>query len=792
MLPPRSLPRSWFSLRVVVALACGGVTGAPALPAGAATKVFHQSSARDFEEGEARGSTILPDGEIVPGLRTIRFSVEAAFVWCSTPSRDGKTVYFGTADDGKIVAVPAGAAEPATARVVAKLAVPWVSALSARADGRLLAAGNPGGGLFLVDPAGGTRTDLAHVPAAHIWALADDEPARRTYVATGVPGKIFVVDAKGQVRPLWDAHDAHVLSLVREADGTLLAGTSEEAILYRVSAAGVAEAIHDFEADEVRAIVRAPSGLYVAVNDFEGAPGATSPGPVASPIGAKGTKITPPAASAGGSGGGTSSGTGASAAPATAAAGSTGLLPRPGLRKSKAALYRIDASGRVEQVFALAEGYLTSLAVAQDGSIYAASGAQGRVHRIQPDGTSSLVVDVPERQILTLSGTAGSGGGAGGAGTATALWLGAGDAAAVYAARPADGPGTTESGRYVSKVLDADYLAAWGALHWRGSHVRFETRAGNTAKPDGSWRPWRPLRAVSEPQRGDREGGVGHVEEALGPAGAAGSASPAHHPARYLQYRATLHGRDARLREVAVYVLPQNQRPRLTQISVADPGAGSGSSSGLGLGLGLGSLSGATSTSGATGLAAHSPHTPVLKLRWKVDNDDGDEVVYRLAVRPVDGEVWRPLAGMGGATGDPLTRPELDWNTEAIPDGRYIVRVTASDERSQPAERALSSSLDSEPLLVDNRKPDVLAVTVRYPTISGRIEDLASPITEIAMAIDGGEWRLLSPTDGIADEKVESFALTLPRLSRGPHAVAIRASDSNDNLGALQLEVMAP
>jgi hypothetical protein len=181
-----------------------------------------------------------------------------------------------------------------------------------------------------------------------------------------------------------------------------------------------------------------------------------------------------------------------------------------------------------------------------------------------------------------------------------------------------------------------------------------------------------------------------------------------------------------------------------------------------------------------------------VKLRWKVDNEDGDELVYRLAVRPVEGAVWRPLAGMGGATGDPLTKPELDWNTEAIPDGRYVVRVTASDERSQAAERALSSFLDSEPLLVDNRKPDVLAVTVRYPTISGRIEDLASPITEIAVAIDGGEWRLLSPTDGIADEKVESFALTLPPLSRGPHAVAIRASDSNDNLGALQLEVMAP
>jgi hypothetical protein len=748
-----------------------------------ATRAFRQSSAKDFEEGETTGSSILPDGQVVPGLRTARVALEAAFAWCSVASRDGGTVYFGSGDEGKVFAVEARADQlqaPAS-RLVAKLDVPWVSALSARADGRLLAAGNPGGGLSIIDPTRGTRVPFARVPAAHIWAIAEDEGARTTYVATGIPGKVFAVDPAGRVRALWDAHDAHVLALLREENGTLLAGTSEQAILYRVSVDGHAEAVHDFEADEVRAIARAPSGLYVAVNDFDGPGSGSGVAPAGSPastspVAAKGTKVAPP--TSGGIAGVGSGGPAGSSA--TGASGGAGLLPRPGLRRSRAALYRIDGSGRIEQVFALGDGYLTSLLVATDGSVYAASGAEGRVYRIRPDDTASLVIDVPERQVLTMA-PGGARRGAAAAATPAAgapppeLWLGTGDAAAVYSAREAGGPGA-EGAKYLSRVLDAEYPAAWGALHWRGDHVAFETRSGNTAKPDGSWRPWRALAAATE-QGG---AGVGHID--------AGSPSL---PARYLQYRATLVGREARLREVTVYYLPQNQRPRVTQIGLADTGAASG-------GAGTGAASGASGTSAnasspaANPGGARAPHVPLLKLRWKVDDDDGDELVYRLSVRPLEGSVWRPLAGMGGGTGDPLTRAELDWNTESIPDGQYIVRVTASDERSQPVDRALSSSLDSEPLLVDNRKPDVLPVKVTYPTVTGRVEDRASPITEIAVAIDGGEWHLLSPSDGIADEKVESFSFTLPKLARGPHAVAIRATDSNDNLGALQLEVTAP
>jgi outer membrane protein assembly factor BamB len=691
---------------------------AAATATAAVTKSFRQTTAKDFEEGEATASMVLPTGDVVPGMKSSPITLDAAFVWCSALSPDGKTAYFGTGDQGRIYAVDTSATG-GKARLVTTLEAAWVTALAVRPDGTLVAGTTPGGRVYTVDPKGGKAKLLSTLTAEHVWALALDGKSGTVYAGTGGPGKIAAIEVGGRTRAIWSSGDKHVVSLLAADDKHLYAGTSEEAILYKVSLDGRAEALADFDAEEVRALARHGGALYAAVNDFErsGGVSVSTPGAAAAP---RGTKIT----------------VAASGSPASA-----GSLPRPGQRKAKAALYRIDPDGRMEQLFAIPDGYFTTLEFDDGGRAYVGTGSEGRVYRVAPDRTAALAIDVSERQALTLL-RAGNG-----------FLVGTGDVGGVHRATPA----APKQATYLSRVLDGEYRSRWGLFRWHGSRdVTIESRSGNTAKPDATWTGF----AALDRPRPTAEGGVGQV------------ASP---PARYVQYRATFGAPEGRLAAVTLAYLPQNQRARITELGPADSAPAPA----------IGAL-GALAASGTTP-AAPRVHQTVIKLRWKVENPDGDELAYRLAFRQENDAVWRPLGGP-----DPLTKTEYDWNTEGLPDGTYVVKVTASDERSVPRELALDTTFTSTPILVDNRKPEVVGLTVKYPYVSGRARDDQSPLVAMEYSIDGGEWQVLAAADGICDDVVESFTIKLPTLAPGPHAIAVRAWDSADNVGAGGVSLRSP
>jgi hypothetical protein len=714
-------PISRLACRLAPALVA---TLALAASAGAAVpKTFRQTSAKDFEEGEATASLILPDGAVVPGMKPSPIAVDAAFVWCGATSPNGRTAYFGTGDEGRIYAVDVEGNDT-RARLLATLDAAWVTALATRPDGTLIAGTTPGGRVFTIDPKSGAARPLATLGVDHVWALVVDAKTGVVYAGTGGPGKIFAIDPSGKSRELWASGDQHVVSLL-QADAThLYAGTSDQAILFRVGLDGKAEALADFDAEEVRALGRFGGSLYAAVNDFE----RVGPTPTLAPAGPHGTKIT----------------VSPSGSPASA-----GSLPRPGQRKAKAALYRIDPDGRMEQVFSIGDGYLTSLAFDDQGRAFVGSGTEGRVFRVDANRDAALAIDLPERQALTLL-RAGK-----------TFLVGTGDVGGIYRVVAA----ASRQATYLSRVMDADFRARFGLLRWRGAHgLGVETRSGNTARPDPTWSAFAGL----DRPRATADGGVGLV------------ASPA---ARYVQYRVTFGAPDARLDAVTLAYLAQNQRARITELTVGDPAPpASGAANPFG---GL-SLSTSLSTSLSSGAAPARAHSPVVKLRWKADNPDGDELDYRLTFRQEDEAVWRPLGGP-----DPLSKGEYDWNTEGLPDGNYVVRVVASDERSEARERVLEASFTSTPILVDNRKPEVVGLVAKYPFVSGRARDDQSPLTGLEYAIDGGDWQVLSVADGICDDLVEAFTLKLPPLPLGPHAVTVRAWDSADNVGAAAVTVTA-
>jgi hypothetical protein len=177
-----------------------------------------------------------------------------------------------------------------------------------------------------------------------------------------------------------------------------------------------------------------------------------------------------------------------------------------------------------------------------------------------------------------------------------------------------------------------------------------------------------------------------------------------------------------------------------------------------------------------------------LKLRWRVDNRDSDVLLYRVSYRQERESVWRPLGGP-----EPLTKAEYDWNTDSVADGQYLVRVWATDERSNSGERALDSTLISAPFLVDNTRPEVRDLQFRAPLISGRALDAASVIAGVEFSVDGQDWRPVTPADGLFDQRGEAFVIRLPPgLGKGPHVFNVRVADAADNLGAGRIQVDVP
>jgi hypothetical protein len=678
------------------------------------TRFFRQSTPKDFEEGEATSSMVLPTGEVVPGMKATRLTLDAAFAWCVALSPDGHTAYLGTGDQGRIFAVPV-AASAGEAKKLAEIDAPWVTALVARSNAGLLAGSTPGGRIFAVDSKTGATRPFAKLPAEHVWALLHDAKGGRTYAATGSPGQVFVIDGKGKGQLLWDSGDKHVMALAMGDKGVLLAGTADRAILYGVHPDGHAKALHDFEANEIRAIARVSGATYLAVNAFDRPNDApATPVPGAQP--GKGTKV--------------------SAGPAPA----SGAQPRTDQVKAHAAVYRLDDDGGIEQVLALPDGYFTALLPGPGGQVYAASGTQGKIYRISPDRTAALAIDLPERQALSLVSTP------------EGFLVGTGDVGAIFRVHPA----AAGEASYLSRVFDADGPARWGFLHWTGSgDLAFETHAGNTAKPGKSWSDWMKLESVSQHGRQGQGKVVGQ-------------------PARYLQYRVGLPDKTSVLRDVLTYYVPHNQRARVTEVYLADAGSAPAVSGAGGAG---GSI--------ATGSTSTRSHSPVLKLRWKVDNPDNDELIYRLWFRQEHEAVWRPLGGP-----DPLSKPEYDWNTDSVPDGHYLIRVWASDEKVTPKDRALDFTFVSPSFLVDNTRPVVAELRAELSRVTGRAHDTASVIAQIEFCIDGNDWRPVSPDDGILDEMSEAFSIRLPTsLSAGHHIISVRAWDSADNLGSAHIQV---
>src|SRR5262245_5355280 len=152
---------------------------------------------------------------------------------------------------------------------------------------------------------------------------------------------------------------------------------------------------------------------------------------------------------------------------------------------------------------------------------------------------------------------------------------------------------------YVSDGLAAKAVSKFGKVTWVAQgKVKLETRTGNTAKPGTGWSEWQAPTSVGKIGGGADGGKV---------------TSP---PGRYMQFRVALEDEAARVRKVSTYYVPQNLATTVTEVTV-EPATKEN----------LPTLKD----------SAAKPRSPILKIKWKVENPDNDDTTYTLEARR-DGE----------------------------------------------------------------------------------------------------------------------------------------------------------
>jgi hypothetical protein len=407
-------------------------------------------------------------------------------------------------------------------------------------------------------------------------------------------------------------------------------------------------------------------------------------------------------------------------------AGPVPRAPASHAKPGKGSLWRFDAQDRPERLMHHDDTHYMSLALDERGAPYVGTGAEGRVYTVDDAHVISLVADTDERQIGAVL-----------VGARLRAAVGS-DPVAFHRVLSIGGPDAV----WTSKAFDAGLRARFGHLGWRGTGaLEVSTRTGDTQTPDTTWSAWsRPL------AQGDL------------------ITSP---PGRFVQIRARLKDPTSTISGVSVPFVTENLRAVVTEVAAHQKGTLHEAKEGI-----------------VSSGAEPPKHDSVVHVTWKVDNPDSDELRYRVEFRREGDTVWLPAH----RPSDVWTKSELDWDTSTLPEGKYRIRVDASDEMANPPNEVTHHALETAAVTVDNTPPVFKTLTLQGRRLRAEVVDGLGPIVRVEFAVDGqAEWRPLAAADGIfdtADEIVDADVGPLP----GPHWIAIRAYDAAGNAVVRSIE----
>lgn len=804
---------------------------APALAV--STSNWTQTSQEDFKKGTLDNvvATNLGDLKLSRAVKTLlEQDPRISSVNALAEAPDG-TIYAATAPEGLLLAIK----DQHVSTVATIDGATSLTSLLVDKSGRLLigTAGETGKVLAIDKPGDKPHAIFQADGVQYVWSVCQT-PDGNLYVATGPTGKLFEVKPDGSQRVLLDSGENNILSLVSDGGDKLYAGTDPHGLVYRIDRkTGRSFVLYNAPESEIGALVLDHKGnLYAATSEAREEPAAPAATPAAAephgrpeggetgvPIPSKIPRqpnppklpnpnpgephpipkrapdektvlnerdvrtetheasrrvVANPAFLISSRTNGTQlDGTRQSAVlggvRVSFAADVTPLAPKrpqkpapapgkpqppapgaqpdvqpqvvpnrqPAVNAANAgeprpegnAVYRIDKDGFVTEVFR--QPVLVLAMVEHQGTLLIATGSEGEIYQVNPAADETVVLAKVDPKQVTCLLPASDGN----------IYMGMANVGSIASMSS----GLAPHGTYTSPVMDATQISRFGKMQIHGSlppgtALTVSARSGNVKEPDEKgWSKW--------------------SDEAP-----AEQFMPIEAPsARFLQYRLTFTSKSGTdspvVEDVNVAYQVPNLAPQLKSVKIAtaaDPNAAQG-------GDDLRRIDS----------ARHQT------ISWDASDPNGDALQYSLYFRRTPAGPWILLK-------DKLTDTQFDWDTRSVADGRYEVKVVASDANANPPGEGKTASRISDPVLVDNTPPIIgdLKWTQKGDAVQldFKIVDQASTVAACDFSVDASrDWQMELPVDNIFDSPEEAMSFSVPGLKPGTHQITLRATDAKGN-----------
>ncbi|GMT48833.1 MAG: hypothetical protein IEMM0008_0372 [bacterium] len=667
----------------------------------AVTKFLGDSSIKDFEKGKFNRIALDRNGylSLSPQTKEVFHKDDILYVWCLVEDSKGN-FYFGTGNKPRIYRkTPGGKVELfyefETGITVTSLAID--------SKDNLYACANPGNTIVKLKPNGSSKF-LAQIKEKYIWKLKIDS-RNNLYVATGGSASIYQIKPDASIKAIYKSkEESHFLALSITPQGDVVFGSVGKGIIYKWNRnTNRVKVLYDTYENEIKDILTDSRGniYFATASKIPKRPPRT--------FNYMDTFIRY----------------------GSAKVNRSKLVKRSKKLPLKNSIYEIPVGGEITKLFTRNNTTFLSLAMDEKGQLYAGTGDEGVIYKVNGVNDASIFIDTKELQVLSLLISHND-----------KLIASTGNVGKVLEISLK----SKNEGTYLSRVFNANGQALWGNISWDVRNaplntIQLFTRSGNTSHPDKTWTPW-------------SKSHISHRGEVI--------KSPS---SQYIQYkvlfRSDASGNTPILKKVALAYLLENRTPRIENIRLKKE---------------------TNKSIPLIGPFSKAMPPSVFTLTWEASDRDYDFLTYTIYFREENSKRWVLLK-------DKIYYKRFSFDSRRLSDGNYYYKVVATDEKSNGSKRAKAGFGTSSLYKIDNSPPKIEKAKMIYENgvykIRGIATDKLSMIKIIQYSLNSADWVYLGPQDLIYDSMEEGFEIVIdPKktpLHKGKNIIIFRVADKFNN-----------